>query len=88
MDVEFTPGFNKNVTKLHDRNIKDAIIDAIENIKAANKPGNIHNMEGIKGFKTYFRVRIGDYRIGIRILNNKVYFIKVGHRKDIYKLFP
>ncbi len=88
MEVAFTPGFNKIVSKLRDRKLKDTIIEAIENIKAASKPNNIHNLEDIKGFKTYFRVRIGDYRIGIRIVHNKVYFITVGHRGDFYKLFP
>ena len=88
MEVEYTSGFNKDVRKLRDRKLKDAIIAAIQNIKVAAKPGHIRNLEDIKGFKNYFRIRIGDFRIGIRIVSNKVYLIIVAHRSEIYKLFP
>jgi mRNA interferase RelE/StbE len=48
----------------------------------------IRSLEKLTGFKEYFRIRIGDYRIGIKILDNEVYFLDVGHRKEIYKRFP
>ncbi|MEA3513995.1 MAG: type II toxin-antitoxin system RelE/ParE family toxin [Nanoarchaeota archaeon] len=35
----------------------------------------------------YFRLRVGDYRVIMDILNNKliIHVIEVGHRKNIYK---
>jgi mRNA interferase RelE/StbE len=35
----------------------------------------------------YFRMRVGDYRVIIDIINNKliIHVIEVGHRKNIYK---
>ncbi|MDB5226116.1 MAG: hypothetical protein JWN78_309, partial [Bacteroidota bacterium] len=32
-------------------------------------------------------IRIGDYRIGIKVENEVVYFAAFEHRKDIYKSF-
>jgi len=35
----------------------------------------------------YFRLRVGDYRVIMDIVNSKllIYVIEVGHRKNIYK---
>ena len=32
-----------------------------------------------------FRVRIGDYRIRFDILDDKIWFYRVKHRRDVYK---
>jgi mRNA-degrading endonuclease RelE of RelBE toxin-antitoxin system len=40
------------------------------------------------GFTTAYRIRIGDYRIGIFFKEDTVIFARILHRKDIYKLFP
>lgn len=46
--------------------------------------------EKLKGYKDKFKIRYGDYRIGITInkKSNEIIFERVAHRKDIYKLFP
>jgi len=42
----------------------------------------------IRGFKNYYRIKIGDFRIGFKKSDNQVIFMRVLHRKDIYKYFP
>ncbi len=43
----------------------------------------------MKGHKDYYRIRIGEYRIGCRIeKDSKVIFYRVKSRSDIYKVFP
>ena len=43
----------------------------------------------MEGFTDFYRIRIGDYRVGIELENdNSVTFLKLKHRKDIYKYFP
>lgn len=46
--------------------------------------------EKLKGYKDKFKIRYGDYRIGITInkKSNEITFERVANRKDIYKLFP
>jgi len=51
------------------------------------------NIPGLKKMKTgkkgnYYRIRMGDYRIGVEIEGDTVTFVAFGHRKDIYKSFP
>jgi len=42
----------------------------------------------LRGFEKDYRIRIGDYRLGLIIDNQIVEFIRCLHRKDIYKYFP
>ena len=42
----------------------------------------------LKGYKSYYRIKIGDYRIGVEIENDVIDFILISHRKNIYNLFP
>ena len=42
----------------------------------------------IKGFENYYRIRIGNFRIGFKKSGQQVIFMRVLHRKDIYRHFP
>lgn len=43
----------------------------------------------LTGYKTFYRIRIGDYRIGIELeKTDTLRFIVIAHRKDIYTIFP
>ena len=42
----------------------------------------------MEGFKHYYRIKQGDYRIGIKIEDDMVIFMRVLHRKIVYREFP
>jgi len=42
----------------------------------------------IEGYEAYYRLRIGDYRLGIKLAGNTLELIRFLHRKDIYRRFP
>ena len=54
----------------------------VDNIKA------IKNIKKLKGHHDFYRIRIGDYRIGLESKNKTIELIRFLHRKDIYKYFP
>ena len=53
-----------------------------------NSLSQIKNLKKLKGQTKYFRIRSGDYRIGLYIENQVIEFTTIDHRKDIYKHFP
>jgi len=57
-------------------------------IPETKKIVHIKNTKKIRGYKTYFRLKVGNYRIGFEYDNNVIVFFRVLHRKDIYKYFP
>ncbi|MBX2899649.1 MAG: type II toxin-antitoxin system RelE/ParE family toxin [Cyclobacteriaceae bacterium] len=44
--------------------------------------------EKLQGYKNYYKVRFGNYRVGLKYENNILSFERVLHRKEIYKYFP
>ena len=48
----------------------------------------IANVKVMKGHPDYFRVRIGDYRLGLKRIDGGVKIIRFLSRGDIYRKFP
>lgn len=89
MKILFDESFEKSVKKLNDQKIKDQIVELIEVFENAGSLQIIPNIKKMQGFRSYYRVRLGNYRLGFELLeNDSVLFILVAHRKDMYKYFP
>lgn len=88
MNTVFLKQFYKDLDKVKDQNVKDCIAKIITNVEEANSLRDIKNLKKLKGYKTVFRIKAGDYRIGIIIEKDIVEFVRFVHRKDIYKRFP
>ncbi|MVN22121.1 type II toxin-antitoxin system RelE family toxin [Mucilaginibacter arboris] len=59
-----------------------------QEIPAYEHLSEIKNLKKLQGYELYFRIRVGDYRIGLKIENQNLVFERILHRKDIYNLFP
>jgi mRNA interferase RelE/StbE len=44
----------------------------------------------LHGYEDYYRLRVGDYRIGLRLNFNRriIEFRRVLHRREVYRSFP
>ncbi|BAZ37945.1 hypothetical protein NIES4101_38710 [Calothrix sp. NIES-4101] len=61
----------------------------IEEIEKAESLGDINNIKKLKSSDgDYYRIRIGNYRIGLTISDDIIIFVRALQRKDIYKYFP
>ena len=88
MIVEFTSRFSKDLDKINQASVKKDISDIIYEVKIAANLSEIKNIKKLKGHSTAYRIRTGDYRIGLFVENGVVEFARAIHRKDIYKVFP
>jgi len=89
MIIEFDKSFEKSLTKVKDNTLFIKIESLIEKIEKAEKMSEIKNVKKLTGFKNYYRIRIGDFRLGFEKINdNTIRFITVARRKDIYSVFP
>jgi len=86
--IIFKEQFVKQVDKLVDKKLKSEILEIVSKIEIYKSAAEIRNIKKLKGYKDFHRIRIGDYRIGIKIENETVTFAAFHHRKDIYKHFP
>jgi mRNA interferase RelE/StbE len=74
--------------KIKDASIKKQVSQVIEHVEKAHNFPEIVNLKKIIGADTYYRIMIGDYRVGVIIEGDTVIFVRVLHRKDIYRYFP
>ncbi len=88
MRVEFLEKFNNDLDTISAKSIKRSLERLIVNIESSSSIAAIPNIKKLSGFKSAFRVRIGDYRVGIFVEGDMVQFARIVHRKDIYKVFP
>ena len=88
MEISFKKRFIKDLHKIPPQPrkvIEDLVFTTIPQVNTINE---LHTIKKIQGFSSFYRIRIGDYRIGIKMINNKIVCYRVLHRKDIYKYFP
>ena len=89
MNVEFDSSFLKSLRKLKEVQIRmkvEGLILALEQTDALSK---IKSVKKIVGHQRYYRIRLGDYRLGLeKISSDTVRLIVIAHRKDIYDIFP
>ncbi|MBX2931080.1 MAG: hypothetical protein KF781_03910 [Chitinophagaceae bacterium] len=88
MKVEFLKKFSKDIDNIKTKPVKLALMHLIELIENAGSLDSIPNTKKLKGFKTAYRTRVGDYRLGFFYENSTILLARFVHRKDIYKIFP
>ena len=88
MNILFEASFAKDLRRIKNTQLLQRIQNIITNVKTSDTLTDIHNLRKMQGFDTFYRIRLGDYRIGIEIFDEKVIFVRALHRKDIYRRFP
>lgn len=88
MKTIFLRKFLKDIDNLPDQDTRDWLIEIIDQVENTADFTAIHNLKKLMGFKTAYRIRMGDYRIGIFIEGDTVEFVRIVHRKKIYDVFP
>ncbi|NCO54956.1 MAG: plasmid stabilization protein [Bacteroidetes bacterium CG_4_10_14_3_um_filter_31_20] len=88
MKVLFKKKFLKNINALNNKELKQRIEQIIIDIENVSDFNQIINLKKLKGHKSAYRIRIGEYRLGFFFENGEVIFACFMHRKDIYKYFP
>jgi len=88
MEVLFEKHFLKSIDKLGNKELQESIVEIITNVEKAKSLTEIKNIKKLKGFQTFYRIKLKDYRIGISFENQVVIFVEFGHRREIYRKFP
>lgn len=89
MQVVFTKTFLKDLAKVFPANrrkqIEYFVFEELQNINSLEEIGSAEKMTG---YKDFYKIRFGDYRIGIYKSEKSIELRRVLNRKEIYKYFP
>jgi mRNA interferase RelE/StbE len=91
MNVTFHRKFAKDLTKIGSSDSRDRIKQVILNLEAAESLESFPHIKAMKGAGGYLRIRIGDYRLGLKREDDDsggILLLRVMHRSEIYRYFP
>jgi mRNA interferase RelE/StbE len=87
--VEYAKRFLKELSALPVEirsRIEPIVFESLE----STDPFELRHLEKMKGYPNKYKIRIGDYRVGITLDKQSQTLIceRVAHRKEIYRTFP
>jgi mRNA interferase RelE/StbE len=89
MELLYGKRFSKDLDAIRNESkIKAYLLKLIKNIREAGSLADLKDVRRIEGYQGYFRIKVGDYRLGMKLTQNRIELIRFLHRKDIYRRFP
>ncbi|MBE9116595.1 type II toxin-antitoxin system RelE/ParE family toxin [Lusitaniella coriacea LEGE 07157] len=88
MKVEFRKSFEKDIRKIRDGDLLAKIKAVLEEVENAEILLDVNNTKKLKADGNYYRIRVGNYRVGFTEDEDVITFVRVLHRKEIYRYFP
>jgi mRNA interferase RelE/StbE len=86
--VRFKESFVRDLRSIKDKGVLTRVRELIELVEQAQYLGQVANLKKLRGGGNYYRIRVGDYRIGLTVEGDAITFVRFLHRKDIYRYFP
>ena len=88
MKTAFRRSFSQDLKNIKNKTLLKRIQRVIEKAEAAEQLTDISNLKKMSGADHFYRVRVGDYRIGVFVENDIVEFVRCLHRRELYRFFP
>jgi len=88
MKVEYRKRFLKELAQLPKNPRVEVEKFVFEILPEATTLVSIGKVEQMKGYRHFFKVRFGNYRLGLQLVDEVLIVEIIAHRKDIYKFFP
>ncbi len=93
MKTVFKKSFAGDLKKRkNDSDFIQRVKTVIQEVEKAENISDIPDLKKLTNENIYYRIRTGNFRIGIKIVSveseTAVAFVRALHRKDIYRKFP
>lgn len=88
MKLVYERTFLKDVKAIGDSSIRKKIEIVLTSLRGAQTIGELKSVKKLKVYKSAYRIRIGDYRIGFFAVGETITLVRVMHRDKIYNYFP
>lgn len=91
MNVLYRTSFLRDLKKLKKQKADDynAIYRlAFETLPKANNLQEMSQVKPLTGYPGRYRLRWGDYRLGLEVKADAVELVRVLHRREFYRYFP
>jgi mRNA interferase RelE/StbE len=81
--------FDRDADRIKNKKVLRKLRDLLSTIENADAIQKIPHAKKIEGYRSYYRIKAGDYRLGMEAVSKtEVVLLRFLHRKDIYRYFP
>ena len=88
MKTAFKSSFAKDLKSIKSKTVLEAVAELIEGVEAAQNLRAIPDVKKLRAKGNYYRIKLGDYRVGITLNKDEITFVRCLDRKEIYRYFP
>ena len=88
MKVEPNRGFTRDLRKIRSSELRQRVLRKIEELEDASAITDVRGVIKMTGEGSYYRIRIGEYRLGIAVDGDEATLLRFLHRSEIYQSFP
>jgi len=88
MRIEVQHSFEKDIASISNKEIAIKVIEIIKRLEDCRTLSEIAHLKKIKGANNYYRIRVGNYRLGLKANKDTLILLRFMDRKDIYNYFP
>lgn len=89
MKVNYLPSFIRDLKALKKSPIYATLHALVfQEILTYTSIGQIPNLKKLRGDDQAYRIRVGEYRIGVFIDSETITLARVKHRREVYRHFP
>ena len=88
MKVEFKASFARDLKRFRDQELHRQVQEVIEETESARTLSDITNLKKLRVKGRYYRIKLGEYRIGLTMEDGTITFVRLLHRSEIYRYFP
>ena len=88
MKTAFKASFVRDLKSLRSKRVLDAVAKLIEALEEADTLKAIPNVKKLQGKDNFYRVRLGEHRVGLIVSKGRATFVRCLDRKAIYRYFP
>lgn len=87
MKVIASKQFGKDLKKCP-ADIQQKFVQVYDEMISCKTLQRISGVKKLTGFKTFYRVRLGNFRLGFEMTDEHILLLHLLHRKEIYRFFP
>lgn len=88
MEIRYHVQFNRDLRRLRNPSLAQSVEQIISELKAASSLIDVRGVIRLRGEGLHYRIRIGEYRLGITQDGNGIILRRLLHRSEIYRNFP
>jgi mRNA interferase RelE/StbE len=88
VNLLFKESFARDLGKIPDEETLARIRQVIDTTEKARTLREIPHIKKLRTAGDFFRIRVGQYRIGLLAEKDQITFVRCLHRRDIYRFLP